>query len=513
MTSEPLFPQNIVPSPDELPPGFLPFIDKLVQTHGPSWELLLQRRAKARDAATKGFLPTYSAHSVRPSPANRITLPDWCQSQVVQLTFPASSAKMGVGGWNSEPSGVMFDFEDSNMNTWEALSRGVANARAAMYGELTYVDKNGATVAMKKGTGTVLTTRVRGLHMAQRIDGRLGLIPAPLFDLGLLLYGLDWPRLAHPPVIYIPKMESHADARWFRAVLRDVAKACGQAPDAIKCMVLIERHAMAYDMDEMIFALRDHILAINLGKWDYVADFGRYTAHDPSMLLPDRTSIPYDTPLLQHLGMLAVNTGHDWGILVIYGMTALFPNKEDPALDALAMKLLHDDSVNGVRLLFDGKWSGHPRQTQMVKDIFAFVNQLDRRWPNLDPRIELRPPMVGAGTVTLAGTRAAIRASIEYREGVLRNDAAAMVRGYMLDLAMDLIDRVIIDQRILHRVEVDDGRGGTFTHALKTVAMLYGDVLAELVAEAGEDAGRADRYRRAADISFEMVRRREFEPT
>jgi len=183
------------------------------------------------------------------------------------MTGPADDHELVVKMLNSGAPGVMIDLEDSMANVFSHTLKGIDNAVAAYYGDLTYVDaKRGGNVVGINDSPTVLWTRVRGLHLSQAGVYK-DLTSASLFDLALLAYKIDFSRLKHPLAIYIPKSESAGEALWWRDVLAAVATAKGQPANAIKCMALVESHPFAYQMEEFAYTLRDHILGLNLGRW------------------------------------------------------------------------------------------------------------------------------------------------------------------------------------------------------------------------------------------------------
>src|SRR5205823_2442716 len=220
--------------------------------------------------------------------------------------------------------------------------------------------------------------------------------------------------------------------------------------DYIKCMALVESHPLAFQMEEFLYNLSDHILGLNLGRWDYMASLIHFNLNDPDWVLPDRNTIPHNVPFFQNLRELMPEVCHKRGVLAIGGMTALYPSREDPELNARALEVLARDKKNEANCLMDGAWTGHPDQNEIAVNQFPAPNQLDRRPPNAERYPDLRPAPVGVGTRTLAGTRAAARTVIRYRNGVLNGKGASLLDGYMEDLATDRIYRLMIAQRLRH---------------------------------------------------------------
>jgi malate synthase len=407
------------------------------------------------------------------------------------MTGPADDHELIVKMLNSGSPGVMVDLEDSMANEFALTLRGIDNAVAAYNGELTYVDakRDGAVVAIKPSP-VVMWTRVRGLHLAQA--GVLDeLTSASLFDLALLAYKLDFARLRHPLAIYIPKSETAAEALFWRDVLRAVAVAKGVAPDAIKCMALVEAHNFAFEIEPFAYTLRDHLLGLNLGRWDYMASLVHYNLNDPAWVLPDRNTIPFDVPFFQALRERIPEICHAHGMLAIGGMTALFPDRSDQALNARALAALEQDKRNEAACLFDGAWTGHPDQNEIAVAQFPCPNQLLARKPGARKEPDLRPSITGIGTHSIDGTRAAVKTVIRYRHGYLHGRGASLLDGYMEDLATDRIYRLMITQRVMHGM-----------HTAAEVSHLFDEELAKLCAA---EPAEAERYRDARAQSEAMI--------
>jgi malate synthase len=489
----------------DLPAGFAKFYLPLHKQFVPAQQALVQARHERLSRAHAGELPTYLPLSEATQSEWRVELPAWCADQRNQMTGPADDAELCVKMLNSGAPGVMLDLEDSMANTWEHLMLGHRNLVAALYGDLNYDDaKRGRTVAIEP-SATVVWNRVRGLHLGQA--GVISHTPtsASLFDVALLVHTLDYERLRHPLCIYIPKSESAREALWWKDVFDAVIQAKGWSRDAIRAMALIESHPIAYEMEEFLFNLRDYIVGLNLGRWDYMASLIHYNFEDPAWLLPDRNTIPFDVPFFQAVRTLLPEVAHKHGALAIGGMTALYPSREDPELNARALAVLERDKRNEALCLMDGAWTGHPDQNAVAVAQFPAPNQLAKR-PSLPAdRLDLRPAPKGVGTTTLDGTRAAARTAIRYREGVLEGRGASLLDGYMEDLATDRIYRLMIAQRLRHP--------GDYTPP--SLGAAFGDELARILAELPGDATDSQRanYRRARDISEVMISNGAVDPT
>jgi malate synthase len=500
----------------DLPKAFMEFLVPLHTALTSRQRSLIARRDCALAEAQAGKLPDYLPPSVATTNSWRIELPRWCSDQRNQMTGPADEADLVVKMLNSGAPGVMLDLEDSTANTWEHNARGIKNILEALAGRLTYFDrKRDFTVAINP-SATVIFTRPRGLHLHQGgvLPGEL--LPASLFDVAMVAYQVDFAALQHPLCFYIPKSECADEAIWWRDLFQMVARAKGLPPNAIKCMALVESHPLAFQMEEFAWNLRDHILGLNLGRWDYMASLIHFNLENPEWVLPDRNTIPHNVGFFQNLRNLMPEICHKHGMLAIGGMTALYPSREDAELNARALKVLAEDKKNESLSLMDGAWTGHPDQNEIAVSQFPVPNQLQTRPAIMHTHPDLRPLPTAVGKRTLAGTRAAIRTVIRYRNGVLNGKGASLLDGYMEDLATDRIYRLMIAQRMMHSdtTEILDAAGAAIRHTPELMQQLIDEELDRLLRETakGNDSQVAATLREARGISEEMICRGEFNP-
>ncbi len=500
----------------DLPRGFMAFLAPLHAEFTPRQRRLRALRAERLTAAHAGRLPDHLPPSEATTGHWRIELPEWCADQRNQMTGPADDAELVVKMLNSGAPGVMLDLEDSMANRWENLMRGVDNILAALTGDLAYDDrKRGRRVGIAP-SNTVIWSRVRGLHLSQA-----GVLPddeatsASLFDLALITCQVEWERLRHPLCFYIPKSESAEEALWWRDAFRALARARGWPENSIRCMALVESHPLAFQMEEFLYYLRDHLLGLNLGRWDYMASLLHFTLADPEWVLPDRNTIPHDVPFFQNLRTLLVDVCHRRGALAIGGMTALYPSREDAELNARALAVLEQDKKNEARCGMDGAWTGHPDQNAIAVAQFPAPNQLAFRPADTARYPDLRPAPRGVGRRSVDGTRAAVRTVIRYRNGVLQGRGASLLDGYMEDLATDRIYRLMIAQRMKHRDAVAiEGEGGDVPHTPAFVRATFDQALEKLEIErpASRDGGTPETLREARCTSEEMIHHGWFDP-
>jgi len=497
----------------DLPRGFLEFLAPLHRHFAPRQEKLIQERRRVLAEAHQDTKPThcYPASAVRNG--WRIELPDWCQDQRNQMTGPADDAELIVKMLNSGAPGVMLDLEDSTVNQWEHQRLGVDNILEALRGTLTYFDQKRDKVTGINPSSTVIWIRPRGLHIHQ--GGLFGseLTSASLFDLASVAFRVDPAELKHPLSFYIPKSESADEALWWRDLFQAIAEVRGWPKDYIKCMALVESHPLAFQMEEFLYNLRQHILGLNLGRWDYMASLIHFNLMDPEWVLPDRNTIPYNVPFFQNLRELLPEICHKRGALAIGGMTALYPSRVDAELNARALAVLEKDKKNEADCLMDGAWTGHPDQNQIALDQFPFPNQLQSRRPQAERYPDLRPVPTGVGQRTLAGTRAAVRTVIRYRNGVLNGKGASLLDGYMEDLATDRIYRLMIAQRLRHReVPIAGDAGAVIAHSPQFIAQTFDEELEKILANPARDPGTPETFQEARRVSEAMILNQEFDP-
>jgi malate synthase len=342
------------------------------------------------------------------------------------------------------------------------------------------------------------------------------LVSASLFDVARVFFGIDPAKLRHPLCFYIPKSEAAEEALWWRDLFQALAVTRGLPRDWIKCMALVESHPLAFQMEEFVYHLREHMMGLNLGRWDYMASLIHFNLDDPAWVLPDRNTIPHDVAFFQNLRELMPEVCHHRGILAIGGMTALYPSREDAALNARALAALQKDKKNEADCLMDGAWTGHPDQNAIAVAQFPHPNQLRSRPKNASRYPDLRPAPLGVGERTVKGTREAVRTVIRYRDGVLRGNGASLLDGYMEDLATDRIYRLMIAQRIRHRdfPFVTDEHGMNRKHTAEFVTELFNEELDRLLRELPSEASEEDRdrLRQARETSEAMIASGEFDP-
>lgn len=507
---------NHAPSGYKLTEDFAGFFLPLHAEFTPRQQILAAKRLEVLENSHLGILPDYLPAGEANETEWKVELPIWCRDQRNQMTGPADDAELVVKMLNSGAPGVMIDLEDSMANVWENLLVGYANSLAALRGELKYYDKKREKEVEIQESKTVLMIRVRGLHLNQANVSPNELASASVFDVAKIAFNIEADQLKHPLTFYIPKSESAEEALFWRDLFQAVEKAKGWERGFIKCFALVEAHPLAFQMEEFLYNLREHILGLNLGRWDYMASLIHFNLHDERWVLPDRNTIPTDVAFFQNLRELLVNICHRHGALAIGGMTALYPNRLDKELNERALKVLENDKKNEAGVGMDGAWTGHPDQNEIAVGQFPYPNQNFVQFAKHPRFPDLRPIPEGVGKKTLDGTRAAIRTVIRYRNGVLNGKGASLLDGYMEDLATDRIYRLMITQRIKHRnsIQIADSTGSDVKHTPELVSKLFDEELMRILKELPPDVSTPERYKyvEARRISEEMITKGHHDP-
>lgn len=502
--------------PKNLPAGFYEFLEFLHREFTPRQQKLAKKREKVLQNAHAGTLPDHLPASEATKEDWKIELPKYIADQRNQMTGPADDSELVVKMLNSGAPGVMLDLEDSMANVWENLETGIENSLQALHGELNYFDKKRDTQIAIKESETVTMIRVRGLHLNQANVFADELLSASVYDVARIAFGVDKAKLKHNLTFYIPKTEAAEEGLFWRDLFQTIEQKLGWEKGFIKCFALVEAHPFVYQLEEFIYNLREHILGLNLGRWDYMASLIHFNIENPGWVLPDRNTIPSDVAFFQKLRELMVNICHKRGILAIGGMTALFPSRVDKELNECALKVLEADKRNEASVGMDGAWTGHPDQNEIAVAQFPAPNQNFIQLANLERYPDLRPAPIGVGRHTLDGTRAAARTAICYRHGVLSGKGASLLDGYMEDLATDRIYRLMIAQRMKHAetVKIFDGEGAEIKHTPELITQIFDEELAKILQYLPTETLEIekDKYAEARRLSEEMIVKKWHDP-
>jgi malate synthase len=492
-----------------LTPQALGLVAGLARTFAPRIQDLQDARAERRRRLAAGELrldfPASTA--VLRAAAWRVApLPADLERRTVEITGPVD-VKMIINALNSGADVFMADFEDANAPTWENQIAGQAHLAAAVRRTLRYDDPaKGKTYRLNERLATLMV-RPRGLHLPEshlRLDGRE--IPGALVDFGLFMVhnAAELVRRGSGPYFYLPKLESRHEARLWNDVFLHTQDALGLPPGTIKATVLIETLPAAFEMDEILYELREHSAGLNCGRWDYIFSTIKTLGHDPAWVLPDRSQVTMEQPFLRAYTQLAVRTCHRRGAPAIGGMAAQIPIKGDPAANAAALAKVRNDKRREVEDGHDGTWVAHPALVPVAREVFQArmtgPNQLDRL--REDVQVEaadlLDPP---TGTRTEEGLRLNVRVGVRYLEAWLGGAGCVPLYHVMEDAATAEISRAQIWQWIRHRARLDDGRPVT----PDLVERVLGEELTRIEGEVGAERFRHGRFPEAVRLFLEVA--------
>jgi len=468
-------------------------------------ELLAARRERQRRfdrGELPGFLPETA--EVRAGDWTVAPLPADLLDRRVEITGPVER-KMIINALNSGARVFMADFEDSNSPTWENCVAGQVNLRDAVRGTIEFTDPRGKEYRLADRTATLMV-RPRGWHLDEkhvRIDGET--VSASVFDFALYFFHNARALLERGtgPYFYLPKLESHREARLWNDLFLAAQSALGLPAGTIKATVLIETIVAAFEMDEILWELREHSAGLNCGRWDYIFSFiKKFRAH-PAFVLPDRAEVTMTRHFLRSYSLLLIRTCHRRRVHAMGGMAAQIPIKNDPERNAAAIAKVAADKEREASDGHDGTWVAHPGLVPVAQEIFdrlmPAANQLDRI-----PEVEVTAAdllAVPTGRITLAGLGANLRITLQYLAAWLSGNGCVPLAALMEDAATAEISRTQIWQWVRHKAELEDG-----TPITKELAVALLDAEATAIrGEIGEAAYRAGRYVAARHLTESMI--------
>jgi malate synthase len=489
-----------------LTPASVAFIEDLTRRFRPRIEELLARRRAAQQRYDRGERPDFLAETadLRNREWAVAPLPDDLQDRRVEITGPVDR-KMIINALNSGASVFMADFEDANSPTWDNVVGGQCNLMDAVRRTISFQSETGKRYSLNPKTATLLV-RPRGFHLLEQhleVDGTPA--PAMLVDFGLYFFHNEKALRAAGtgPYFYLPKMQSHLEARLWNDIFIHAQAELGVARGTIKATVLIETLPAAFEMDEILYELREHSSGLNCGRWDYIFSSIKTLKNDPRFVMPDRGQVTMEAPFLKAYTQLLIKTCHRRNVHAMGGMAAQIPIKDDPDANAAALDKVRADKLREVREGHDGTWVAHPGLVPVAMEVFndgmPSPNQIDRKRDEVvaDAKKLVEPPR---GTRTDAGLRHNIRVGIQYLEAWLGGQGAVPIYNLMEDAATAEISRTQIWQWLTHRAALDDGSVVTRELVAKRVDEEYARVRDE-VGAARFDRGHFPEARRL----FEQV--------
>ena len=447
-----------------LTPEALRFLEKLVLEFGTQRDELLRRRVERQWELDAGYRPDFLTHteSVRKSPWHVAPIPADLQDRRVEITGPVDR-KMVINALNSGASTYMADFEDSCSPTWSNLVEGQLNLRDAIDGTISFASPEGKQYALGERVATLLV-RPRGWHLTEKhvlLDGRP--VPASLFDFAIFFFHNAQRLLDRDsgPYFYLPKLESHQEARLWNAVFEMAQDELHIPRGSIRATVLIETILAAFEMDEILYELRDHAAGLNCGRWDYIFSIIKKFRRWPEFVLPDRAQVTMTSHCMRSYSLLAIQTCHRRGAHAIGGMAAQIPIKNDPVANEEALAKVRADKEREAGDGHDGTWVAHPGLVPLAKEVFDAhmpqPNQIDRLRDDI--RITAEDLLaVPKGDITEQGLNQNIDVGIQYLAAWLGGNGCVPIYNLMEDAATAEISRSQLWQWIHHRARLADGR-------------------------------------------------------
>ncbi len=449
-----------------LTPEALALIAKLHRAFEPRRRELLELRAQRAATLDAGAVPDFlpeTAH-IRDDPSWQVApAPADLQDRRAEITGPVDR-KMIINALNSGAKVFMSDFEDSNTPTWENTIQGQINLRDAVDGTITF--SGGGKEYRLGDTLATLLVRPRGWHMVEKhvlVDGQN--VSAGIFDLALFTFHNAKATLAKGsgPYFYLPKMESHLEARLWNDIFILLQDEIGVPQGTIRATVLIETILAAFEMDEILYELRDHSAGLNCGRWDYIFSCIKKFRSDPDFVLADRALVTMTTHFLNSYSLLAIQTCHKRGAHAIGGMAAQIPIKNDPVANEEALAKVRADKVREADNGHDGTWVAHPGLVPIAVEAFDAVmpgpNQIDRKREDVHITAKDLLTFVPEGPITEGGLRVNISVGVQYLGAWLNGIGCVPINNLMEDAATAEISRSQVWQWIHSKKGVlDDGR-------------------------------------------------------
>jgi malate synthase len=485
----------------------LAFLERLQRRFNPVRQTLLERRAERQRAFDAGALPDFlpETQAIRGADWQVAPAPADLQNRRVEITGPVER-KMMINALNAGAQVFMADFEDSLSPTWRNVMDGQQNCIDAVRGTISYDSPEGKSYRLGARVATLLA-RPRGWHLTDKhltVDG--GPISASLLDFGLYFFHNARALLERGsgPYFYLPKMESHLEARLWNQVFIAAQEALQLPRGSIRATVLIETLPAAFEMEEILYELREHVSGLNAGRWDYIFSFIKKLRGRPGFALPDRAQITMRVPFMRAYSELLVRSCHAHGAHAMGGMAPFVPSRKNPEINQAALARVRDDKRREAGDGFDGTWVAHPDLVATAAEAFHEVlgdrphqKERTRAEVRVDAR-QLVDPRVEGGQVTEAGLRLNVDVALQYLGAWLLGNGAVAIHNLMEDAATAEISRAQLWQWIQAATPLDDGQPVT--------AALYQRVraeeLARLLAAAGEDGAR---YGEAARLLDQLV--------
>jgi malate synthase len=495
-----------------LTPAALRFVAGLAREFEQRRQELLERRHRRAAELAAGRLPDFLPETaqIRQAEWTVAPIPADLRRRHVEITGPVDR-KMIINALNCGADAFMADFEDSNSPTWDNCVGGQANLIDAVHGTISLVTPEGKSYRLNEKTATLLV-RPRGWHLDEKhvlVHGRP--ISASLFDFGLFFFH-NAQRLIDKgsgPYFYLPKLESHLEARLWNDVFNWVQDQLHIPRGTIRATVLIETILAAFEMDEVLYELRDHSAGLNCGRWDYIFSLIKKLGSHPQFVLPDRALVTMTTPFMRAYSLLTIKTCHRRGIHAMGGMAAQIPIRNNPAASEAALAKVREDKRREATDGHDGTWVAHPGLVPVAREQFDAVlredHQIARRRDDVHVRAQELLAVSPERSISEKGIRTNINVGIQYLESWLRGQGCVPINNLMEDAATVEISRTQLWQWVHHGASMVDGRVVT----LQLVEQMLGEELTALRTELGAARFDSGRFTEARDLFVKMTRSKE----
>ena len=500
--------------PEVISDGAKEFLIELHENFNSKRLELLERRKQQQILFDKGGFPEFprETKSIREGDWVAGSIPEDLLDRRVEITGPVDR-KMVINALNSGAKTFMADFEDSNSPTWSNTIEGQYNLIDANNRTLSFFDVNKEKSYKLNNEVAVLLVRPRGLHLNERhilINNEE--TSGSLVDFGLYVFHNTKTMLENntAPYFYLPKLEHYLEARWWNEVFEFAQEYIGVPKGTFKATVLIETITASFQLDEIIYELKDHIVGLNCGRWDYIFSYIKKFRNHKDFVVPNRDQVTMTTPFMAAYSKLVIQRCHKRGIHAMGGMAAQIPIKNNPKANEAALEKVRVDKEREVKNGHDGTWVAHPALVQVAMDEFnkymPTPNQINKK---LDDLIVTEQDLIELpiGTVSEAGIRKNINVGILYLEAWLKGNGAVALYNLMEDAATAEISRTQVWQWLKNEVELDDGK--IFNQ--DKFAQIFDDEVEKIIKEVSEEYIAETKFREAITLFKQLVTQENFE--